>query len=397
MANAPVVELDMFSVDSIRNARAIDDGLRELAPAVKLSRADITIIGRHEHVRQGLSDWRSFSSTSRPFHDPNSPRPEILLTDDPPRHTEVRNVIGRAMSKRALERWEARFRDDARNIVDSLIDRSGEVINATADISRPFVYKALPDVIGLPIEGREHMEAFGHMVWATLGPQNDLFAEAMADAETIGGWISTATLRENLAPDSLGMSMFEAADAGAITDDDALLLVQTIVAASADTTVMTLSAAIRAFCEFPDQWQLLRSDRSLVRNAFDESLRWDSPSRMAGRITMVDVAFDGITIPAGERCGLLFAAANRDPRKWDEPDRFDIRRDLAGQLGWGFGVHLCVGRQLAVLEADALLSELLDRVDHWEPAGEPEPWMTTIGHGPASLPVRFFAASKPSR
>jgi cytochrome P450 len=392
MTSAPVTDLDMFSAEAIRNARQIDDDLREMAPAVKLSREDITIIGRHEHVKQGLADWRTFSSASRPFHDPNSPRPEILLTDDPPRHTDVRQVVAKAMSKKAMERWESRFRDDAKRIVDSLLPRSGEVINATADISRPFVYKALPDVIGLPEEGREHMEAFGHMVWATLGPTNELFEEAMTDAETIGAWISTATLRDRLAPESLGMSMFEAADAGEITEDDALLLVQTIVAASADTTVMTLSAAIRAFCEFPDQWELLRSDRSLVRNAFDESLRWDSPSRMAGRITTTDVDIDGITIPAGERCGLLFAAANRDPRRWDEPDRFMVARDLAGQLGWGFGVHLCVGRQLAVLEADALLSALLDTVDHWESAGESEPWMTTIGHGPASLPVRFQAA-----
>jgi 4-methoxybenzoate monooxygenase (O-demethylating) len=107
------------------------------------------------------------------------------------------------------------------------------------------------------------------------------------------------------------------------------------------------------------------------------------------------VQFDDITIPAGERCGLLFAAANRDPRRWEEPDRFDVRRDLAGQLGWGFGVHLCVGRQLAQLEADALLSELIRRVDRWEPAGEPQPWMTASGHGPASLPVTFWAAQAP--
>jgi 4-methoxybenzoate monooxygenase (O-demethylating) len=391
MPAAPIIDIDMFGPEAIRNAREVDDGLREMAPAVKLSREDITIIGRHEHVKQGLAEWRKFSSTSRPWHDPSSPRPEILLTDDPPRHTEVRTVVSKAMSKRALDRWESRFRDDARRIVDALLPRSGEVINATADISRPFVYKALPDVIGLPEEGRQHMEAFGHMVWSTLGPPNELFEEAMADAETLGGWISEATVRDKLAPDSLGMAMFEAADAGAITHEDALLLVQTIVAASADTTVMTLSAAIRAFCEFPDQWELLRSQRDLVRNAFDESLRWDSPSRMAGRITTTEVDVDGVTIPAGERCGLLFAAANRDPRRWEDPDRFDITRDLAGQLGWGFGVHLCVGRQLAVLEADALISALLDSIDHWELAGESEPWMTAIGHGPASLPVRFYA------
>ena len=187
MADAPVVDIDMFGVEAIRNARAVDDGLRELAPAVKLSREDITIIGRHEHVKDGLADWRTFSSTSRPWHDPNSPRPEILLTDDPPRHTDVRAVVARAMSKRALDRWEARFRSDATRIVDTLIERSGQVVDATADISRPFVYKALPDVIGLPEQGREHMEAFGHMVWSTLGPPNELFEEAMADLETLGG------------------------------------------------------------------------------------------------------------------------------------------------------------------------------------------------------------------
>jgi len=390
--SAPVVDIDMFCARSVRDARTIDDGLRELAPAVKLAREDITVIGRHEHVRDGLGDWRAFSSTSRPWHDPASPRPEILLTDDPPRHTQVRAVVAKAMTKHALDRWEARFRTDATRIVDALLARSGDVIDATADISRPFVYKALPDVIGLPEAGREHMEAFGHMVWATLGPPNDLFDEAMANVETLGAWISGATVREVLARDSLGMAMFDAADAGAITEDDALLLVQTIVAASADTTVMTLSAAIRAFCEFPDQWDVLRADPSLVRNAFDESLRWDSPSRMAGRITTAEIVVGGITVPAGERCGLLFAAANRDPRKWHEPDRFDVRRDLTGQLGWGFGVHVCVGRQLALLEADALLTELAARVERWEPAGEPEPWMTAIGHGPASLPVICHAA-----
>ena len=186
MADAPVVDIDMFSVEAIRNARAVDDGLRELAPAVKLSREDITIIGRHEHVKDGLADWRTFSSTSRPWHDPSSPRPEILLTDDPPRHTHVRAVVARAMSKRALDRWEARFRSDATRIVDTLIERSGQIVDATADISRPFVYKALPDVIGLPEQGREHMEAFGHMVWSTLGPPNELFEEAMADRRDAG-------------------------------------------------------------------------------------------------------------------------------------------------------------------------------------------------------------------
>jgi 4-methoxybenzoate monooxygenase (O-demethylating) len=168
--------------------------------------------------------------------------------------------------------------------------------------------------------------------------------------------------------------------------------VQILLSAAADTTVMTLSTAIRAFCEFPDQYALLRSDPSLLRAAFDESLRWDSPSRLAGRIATRDVEVEGCVIPEGTRCGLLFAAANRDPRKWDAPERFDIRRNLKGHVGWGHGVHACVGRTLAQLEADAMLGALLPKVERFEAAGTPEPWMTTIGHGPVKLPVRAIAA-----
>jgi hypothetical protein len=168
-----------------------------------------------------------------------------------------------------------------------------------------------------------------------------------------------------------------------------------LLSAAADTTVMTLATAIRAFTLFPDQYQLVRADRSKVRAAFEESLRWDSPSRMAGRIAMRDVEIDGAVIPKGERCGLMFAAANRDPRKWERPDEFDVRRDNRGHLGWGYGVHACVGRILAGLEADALLGALAAHIQSFEAAGEPEPWMTTIGHGPEKLPVRFTADGAP--
>jgi cytochrome P450 len=221
---------------------------------------------------------------------------------------------------------------------------------------------------------------------------NELFHEAMRDTGPVIEWATKCCNRENLASDSLGMQMFEAADRGEITQDEAKLLVGILLSAAADTTVMTMATAIRAFCLFPEQYQLVRNDRTLVRAAFEESLRWDSPSRMAGRIAMRDVEIDGVVIPKGERCGLMFAAANRDPRKWQDPDRFDVKRDNRGHVGWGYGVHSCVGRVLAGLEADALLGAVAEHIARFEPAGDPEPWMTTIGHGPAKLPVRIFAA-----
>ncbi|HEY0106790.1 MAG TPA: cytochrome P450 [Rhizomicrobium sp.] len=388
----PSTGIDLFSAQSVRDARRVDDGIRELAPVVHLAREGIVMLARHEHVAKGLVDWKAFSSTSRPWHDPNSVRPEILLTDDPPRHTQVRAVIGRALSPKAMKQMEDAFRREAEILVDELVARGGEPIDAVADITARYVHKVLPDLMGLPTQGREAMTPFGNAVWATMGPMNDLFHEAMAGAGDSFEWVDRACSRENIRPDSLGGEMYAAADRGEISEQDAKLLTLTILSAGADTTVITMANAINAFAQFPEEYAILRDDPALLRNAFDEALRWDSPSRMAGRIAMQDIEIEDYVIPEGTRCGLMFSAANRDPRKWDAPERYDVKRDLRGQVGWGQGIHMCVGKALAQAEADALLGEIVKRVTRIEPAGAPEPWMTTIGHGPIKVPVRLHAA-----
>jgi cytochrome P450 len=385
----PEFDADIFSRESVRNANAVDDRLREFAPVVRLPGEDAVMLARFGHVSAGLKDWRSFSSTSRPWHDPKSVRPELLLTDDPPKHTGVRAVVSNALSPAALNRMAEAFRRDARDIVSRLRDREGEAIDAVGDLTQVFVYKVLPDLIGLPLEGRQHMSAFGNMVWATMGPMNELFHDAMQGIDEVIPWATACCKRENLAPGSLGMAMYEAADRGEVTPAEAELLVGILLSAAADTTVMTLANTLRAFSEFPEEFRRVKADPSLTRAAFEESLRWDSPSRMAGRITMRDIEVDGYLIPQGTRCGLMFAAANRDPRRWPDPYRFDVTRPNAGHLGFGFGVHACVGRVLALLEAEALLGAVAESVTRIEPAGPPEPWMTTIGHGPAKLPLRL--------
>jgi cytochrome P450 len=387
----PEFDTDPFSHESVRNARAVDDRLRETAPVVRLPGEDVVMLARHEHVAAGLKDWKSFSSTSRPWHDPNSVRPELLLTDDPPRHTRVRAVIANALTPKALAGMAENFRVDAEAIVSRARAKqeSGATLDAVHDFTQPFVYKVLPDLLGVMEEGREHMADFGNMVWATMGPMNALFQETMAaTGQPVIDWATDACKRENLKPGTLGMAMYEAADRGECTPEEAYLLVGILLSAAADTTVITLANAIRAFAEFPDQYAQVRAEPKLVRAAFEESLRWDSPSRMAGRIAMRDVPVGDYVIPAGTRCGLMFAAANRDPRRWSDPDRFDVRRDNAGSLGFGYGVHACVGRVLALLEAEALLGAVVRGIERFESAGPVEPWMTTVGHGPTRVPVR---------
>jgi cytochrome P450 len=387
----PEYRVDIFSRESVKNSRAVDDALREFAPVVRLHDGTV-MIGRHADVVAGLQDWKTFSSRSRPWHDASSVRPEILLTDDPPRHTHVRGAMSKALSSALIEKMREGFQQDARRIVDDLLAGSGAVVDAVKDITQRFVFKALPDAFGMRVDGRENMYAFGNMVWATLGPQNELFDEAMIGVEPVIAWLGQCCNRDNLDSGGIGAAIYALADEKLITEAEATLLTQTVLSAGADTTVLTMANTLRAFALYPEQYAKVRSQPKLLRAAFDESLRWDSPSRMAGRITTTEVVIEGIRIPAGQRVGLMFAAANRDPRAWTAPDDFEVERNLKNQVGWGYGIHACVGRVLAQLEAQVLLGEIARRIESIEPAGEMELWMTTIGHGPAKLPLRFFGA-----
>ena len=140
---------------------------------------------------------------------------------------------------------------------------------------------------------------------------------------------------------------------------------------------------------FPDEYAKLRADPKLLRNAFDESLRWDSPSRMAGRIATCDVADRRLGRPRGHP--LRADVRRRQPRSallGRDRKATGIERDTKHSLGWGYGVHGCVGRVLAQTEAQALLGALVREVESFEIAGEYEPWMTTVGHGPIRQPVQ---------
>jgi len=385
----PEYELDIFTPEAVRNAREVDDALREFAPVVRL--ADGThMLGRHEHVAAGLLDWKAFSSTSRPWHDPASPRPEILLTDDPPRHTQVRKVIADALSPRALERIKDIFEARAKELLARLRARESDAVDAVSEVSQAYVFQVLPDILGLPEEGREHMHGFSEMVWATMGPPGELFDQAMQhDYSAVITWLETQCERAALDPEGIGEQIYAASDTGQVTRGEAKLLLQTVLSAGADTTFITMANALRAWAEFPDEYARLRADPKKVRAAFDESLRWDSPSRMAGRIATREVEIDDYVIPAGTRCGLMFAAANRDPRFWDAPDEYRLDRDTKHSLGWGYGIHGCVGRTLATMEAQALLGQIVAQIESIELAGPYEPWMTTVGHGPIRQPVRL--------
>jgi cytochrome P450 len=149
---------------------------------------------------------------------------------------------------------------------------------------------------------------------------------------------------------------------------------------------------LHALATHPDQWQRLRADPSLARVAFDEAVRWESPVQTFFRTANRDVDIDGTVVPDGRKVLFFLAAANRDPRRWTDPDAFDLSRDPSGHLGFGFGIHQCVGQHVARLEAEALLTALAARVERIEPAGPTRRHHNNTLRAFASLPLRFTRA-----
>jgi hypothetical protein len=146
------------------------------------------------------------------------------------------------------------------------------------------------------------------------------------------------------------------------------------------------------FARFPGQWQMLRADPSLARNAFEEVVRLEAPVTNFFRTTTEATELAGTSLPADAKVMVSFAGANRDPRRWERPDEFDIRRKCAGHMGYGTGVHNCVGQVIARMEGEALLRALAARVASWHLAGEPRLRLNNTLRGLDTLPVRVDPA-----
>jgi cytochrome P450 len=168
--------------------------------------------------------------------------------------------------------------------------------------------------------------------------------------------------------------------------------VRSLLSAGVDTTVHTLAWAVHALATSPDEWQALREDPSLARAVVEETLRHASPVQTFFRTTTRAADVAGTIIPPGEKVLLFLGAANRDPRAWPDPDRFDIRRRAAGHVGLGSGIHACVGAALARLEGELLLTAMARQLTSLELAGPVRPYLNNTIKGLAGLPVRVRAA-----
>jgi cytochrome P450 len=199
-----------------------------------------------------------------------------------------------------------------------------------------------------------------------------------------------------LEPGGLGAPLHEIAQEAGYSGAEAALLLRSLLSAGVDTTVYTLGNAVACLAEHPEQFAALRGDLSLARGAFEEVLRYTSPVQTFFRTTNRAVRVDGldgsVEIPEGEKVVLFLGAANRDPRRWERPDEFDITRRTVGHVDFGAGPHACVGMMMARLEGEVVLTALAKQVAELWLVGPTKPRLNNTLHGLDELPVRVVPA-----
>ncbi|MFC7535367.1 cytochrome P450 [Actinoplanes sp. GCM10030250] len=389
----PASHADPFDHDNLEDPGPLHSALREAGPVVHLSRYDTYALARYEHVHAALTDWQRFQSaagvglsnfrTEKPWRPPS-----LLLEADPPQHDAPRRVLSTIIGPRSLHRLRDRWAADAAGLVDRVLDEGG-IIDAVPALAEAFPLRVFPDAVGIPAGGRENLLPYGDHLFNAFGPPNDLVAAGAGRIADLSAWVNAQCARDVLTPDGFGAAIWAAADRGDLTPEQAPLVVRSLLSAGVDTTVHGLSAVLYAFATHPGQWDRLCAQPSLARVAFDEAVRWESPVQTFFRTATADVTVGETVIPDGAKILMFLGAANRDPRRWTAPDTFDLGRDPSGHVGFGMGIHQCVGQHIARLEAESLLSALARRVSRIELAGPVARHHNNTLRAWHSIPVRL--------
>lgn len=393
----PTTDADPFGPEILADPVPFHEWMRAAGPVVHLSRYDVFALNRHEHVHAALIDWQTFRSgagvglsnfrTEKPWRPPS-----LLLETDPPGHDAPRRVLSKILGPRALRTLQTRWAADARTLVDEVL-ASGPEFDAVTAIGEAFPLRVFPDAVGLPADGRENLLPYGDMLFNAFGPHNELVERVLPRMGELSAWVSSRCARDALAPQGFGADIWAAADRGDLTYDQAPLVVRSLLSAGVDTTVTGLSAVLYAFATHPEQWARLRERPELARVAFDEAVRWESPVQTFFRTTTREVEIAGTRIPDGQKVLMFLGSANRDPRRWgDDAGRFDLGRDPSGHVGFGMGMHQCVGQHVARLEAESVLRALAARVETIELAGPTRRRPNNTMRAWESMPVRVRPA-----
>jgi len=359
----PAFDRDFWSDAVILDPYPVYAELRELGPAVWLQANSCWALTQYDAVRAALLDPATFSSASGCMMNAamNEATKGIMLCSDDPEHLAMRRLFARPLQPKVLLEHRARFEALARGRIGELLERGS--FDAVTELAHFLPLAVVTDLVGLDPYGRANMLDWAMGIFNAFGPDRNARTEAgIALAGGVIDHVLNRLDRANMVPGGWGEALFLAVDAGTLSEQTARMMLLDYLSPALDTTINATSAAIELFAAHPEQWDRLRADPALIPSAINEVIRLESPIRAFSRLVTRQCRIGEATLEPGDRALMLYASANRDPRRYPDPDRFDITRKAGDHLGFGQGTHVCAGMHLAKLEITVLLETMLPLV-----------------------------------
>jgi cytochrome P450 len=390
----PSYKYDIYDTAAIVDPYPHYARMRELGPVVWLAKQRAYALPRYAECKAALRDGDTFASGHGVALNAFTNRMSrgTVLNSDGEDHDKRRKLVAHRLTPKALRKVSDTVTRQAEQIVEAAVARRS--VDGVRDLATALPLSIVPDFVGWPQEGREHLIDWAGATFDFLGPVNTRSVAALPASLQMLRFTRRVVRERNVLPGSMAHDVLAAVDAGTVAESEVPPLMIDYLAPSLDTTISAISSALYLFATHPDQWQAIRADPALIPNAVNEVVRIESPLRAFSRRVSKEVQFAGTTLPQGARVLVLYASANRDALQWDNPDTFDIHRDATAQLGFGHGTHGCAGQGLARMETQAILIALAARVENIRCVGEPKWALNNIIHRFERLPLELIPAGK---
>ena len=380
--------------------------LRESAPVSWSPMIQSWVLTRYDDVLETLKDHRRFSSERTRAVNPIIQQMEryrlssgplgttpTILSIDPPDHTRMRSLVSKAFTPRQVERVRPHMQEIAESLLDDLSEPGR--MDVVTDFAVPFPIIVIAEMLGVPASDREQFKAWSTDVAALLGgpflPQ-DVLDRSVESSNALADYFRSQIAQRRARPrDDLLSALCAVEEQGDLLSEDELIATCILLlVAGNETTTNLIGSGMLTLLKYPDERRRLQTDPSLMASAVEEMLRFEPAAQMTSRIVAEPLELRGARMEPGQVVLVTFAAANRDPEVFAEPDRFDISRSPNRHLAFGHGIHHCLGAPLAVVEARIAFESLLRRMPDPEAAFEAPEWgQSFVLRGLKSLPVTY--------
>ncbi len=386
---APVCDIDFYAESTIADPATAYHSMLSAGPVVWLEKNQMYAICGHSELVASLRNHECFSSAKGVSVDDEINKFLIgsSLNSDPPQHDVSRSITFAPLSPKNLRHIKERIETEAETIVDKLVVK-GE-FDAASELAPYLPLTIVRDLVGLGPNGKDKMLEWGAATFELMGWPGERRNKAIENLKQLRGFLEDPDTLDNLSDNGWARRAIKLGIDGGMEPARAAELMRDYIAPSLDTTISAIGYAIMLFARNPDQWQKLRDNRDLVRNAIEEVVRLNTPIRAFTRYVTKDVEVAGTTLKKSSRVLMVYGAANRDPLRFPEPNTFDIERKTIGHVGFGQGVHACLGMNLARLEIASLLNSLADQVQQFTLNGPVVAGVNSTIHSLASVPVRI--------